>query len=484
MPMLSRLVDVLAKDDVEVSMVTADSRLVKPGALFAAIPGTVSDGRDYIEQAIAKGASAILSTKGLADMPIPYIGVDEPRETYAKIAARYHAGQPEILVAMTGTNGKSSTVEFLRQIWAYAGNRAACFGTLGVQSPEGYQPLTHTTPDAMALHGTLSDLAAQGVTHVAMEASSHGLNQYRLDAVQVTASGFSNLTQDHFDYHPTMEDYFQAKARLFTELTPADAPVVINVNDAYGQRLAQICTARGQKVMRVGWTGNEIRIDEVMPRRASQMLNLIVHGTRYEVELPLAGEFQALNAVSALGLALVTGVPQDTAVAALGRLYGVAGRMERAGQHPNGAPVFVDFAHTEDGLDKLLRSVRPHTMGKIVIVFGCGGDRDPDKRAKMGRVAAKLADSVIVTDDNPRTEEAASIRKAVLMGCPKADEIGDRARAITEALSRLGSADCLVIAGKGHEQGQIVGDQIIPFSDVKVAQRAIENLKKKKNSHV
>jgi len=280
MPMLSRLVDVLAKDDVEVSMVTADSRLVKPGALFAAIPGTVSDGRDYIEQAIAKGASAILSTKGLADMPIPYIGVDEPRETYAKIAARYHAGQPETLVAMTGTNGKSSTVEFLRQIWAYAGNRAACFGTLGVQSPEGYQPLTHTTPDAMALHGTLSDLAAQGVTHVAMEASSHGLNQYRLDAVQVTASGFSNLTQDHFDYHPTMEDYFQAKARLFTELTPADAPVVINVNDAYGQRLAQICTARGQKVMRVGWTGNEIRIDEVMPRRASQMLNLIVHGTR------------------------------------------------------------------------------------------------------------------------------------------------------------------------------------------------------------
>ena len=488
MLMLSDLIDITAKDDVEISMVTADSRKVVPGALFAAIPGTVSDGRDYIEDAIAKGASAILSTRGLADMPIAYIGADEPRQVYASIAARYHAGQPQVLVAMTGTNGKSSTVEFLRQIWAYAGYRAACFGTLGIQSPQGYQPLTHTTPDAMALHETLSTLAAQKVTHAAMEASSHGLNQYRLDAVKVSASGFSNLTQDHFDYHPTMEDYFQAKARLFTELTPADAPVVINVNDDYGQRLAKICTARGQQVMRVGWTGDDIRIDEVMPRSASQVLNLIVHSTRYKVELPLAGEFQALNAVSALGLALVTGVPRDTAVAALGHLYGVAGRMERAGQHPNGAPVFVDFAHTEDGLDKLLRSVRPHTMGKIVIVFGCGGDRDPDKRAKMGRTAAKLADDVIVTDDNPRTEDAASIRKAVLMGCPEADEIGNRARAITEGLSRLGPKDCLVIAGKGHEQGQIVGDQIIPFSDVKVAQRAIgilsKTLPKKKNSHV
>lgn len=477
--MLSDLINAPIENDVEISMITADSRKAIPGALFAAIPGTVSDGRGYIENAIAKGASAILSTKGLADMPIAYIGVDEPRLTYSKMAARYHSGQPEIVVAMTGTNGKSSTVEFLRQIWTYAGLRAACFGTLGVQSPDGYRPLTHTTPDAVALHKTLSELSAQTVTHAAMEASSHGLNQYRLDGVKVTAAGFSNLTQDHFDYHPTMEDYFMVKARLFTELTPADAPVVINVNDEYGQRLAGICKARGQHVMRVGWTGEDIRIDEVMPRRSSQILSLVVHGTRYKVELPLAGEFQTLNAVSALGLALVTGVPQDTAVAALGHLYGVAGRMERAGEHPNGAPVFVDFAHTEDGLDKLLRSVRPHTMGKIVIVFGCGGDRDVGKRAKMGRIAAKLADQVIVTDDNPRTEEAASIRKAVLVGCPNAVEIGDRASAIIEGLSRLGPQDCLVIAGKGHEQGQIIGDQVIPFSDVKVARRAIKVLTKK-----
>lgn len=484
MPMLSQLVNATVRNDVEISMLTADSRKVVPGALFAAIPGTLSDGRDYIQSAIAKGASAILSTPGLADMPVAYVAAEEPRLTYSQIAARFYAGQPEVLVAMTGTNGKSSTVEFLRQMWAHTGLRAACFGTLGVQSPDGYRPLTHTTPDAVALHKTLSELADQKVTHAAMEASSHGLNQYRLDAVKVTASGFSNLTQDHFDYHPTMEDYFQAKARLFTELTPANAPVVINVNDEYGQRLAGMCKARGQAVMRVGWTGEDIRIEEVMPHRASQMLTLVVNGSRHKVELPLAGEFQTLNAISALGLAMVTGVPQDKAIAALGHLYGVAGRMERAGKHPNGAPVFVDFAHTEDGLDKLLRSVRPHTMGKIVIVFGCGGDRDPDKRAKMGRIAAKLADEVIVTDDNPRTEDAASIRKAVLIGCPNAAEVGDRAGAIAEGLSRLGPQDCLVIAGKGHEQGQIVGDKVIPFSDVDVARKAIKALSQAGGAHV
>lgn len=484
MPMLSQLVNATVRNDVEISMLTADSRKVVPGALFAAIPGTLSDGRDYIQSAIAKGASAILSTPGLADMPVAYVAAEEPRLTYSQIAARFYAGQPEVLVAMTGTNGKSSTVEFLRQIWAHTGLHAACFGTLGVQSPDGYRPLTHTTPDAVALHKTLSELADQKVTHAAMEASSHGLNQYRLDAVKVTASGFSNLTQDHFDYHPTMEDYFQAKARLFTELTPTNAPVVINVNDEYGQRLAGMCKARGQAVMRVGWTGEDIRIEEVMPHRASQMLTLVVNGSRHKVELPLAGEFQTLNAISALGLAMVTGVPQGKAIAALGHLYGVAGRMERAGKHPNGAPVFVDFAHTEDGLDKLLRSVRPHTMGKIVIVFGCGGDRDPDKRAKMGRIAAKLADEVIVTDDNPRTEDAASIRKAVLIGCPNAAEVGDRAGAIAEGLSRLGPQDCLVIAGKGHEQGQIVGDKVIPFSDVDVARKAIKALSQAGGAHV
>jgi len=463
------------ESDEQVVGLTCDSREVKPGFVFAALPGTVTDGRKFIESALEKGASAIVST-GDMDLPVPYLASAEPRVAYAQMAAKLYAGQPKTLVAMTGTNGKSSTVEFLRQIWAYAGKQAACFGTLGVQAPKGYRPLTHTTPDAVALHKTLSELSSEGVTHAAMEASSHGLDQYRLDAVQITAAGFTNLTQDHFDYHADAEDYFLAKARLFAGLTPANAPVVINTNDEYGQRLVKMCEERGQDVMQVGWSGQDIRIDEVMPRAASQMITLVVKGERHKIELPLAGEFQVLNAISALGLAMVTGVEKGTALKALENLEGVAGRMERAGQTKDGAPIFVDFAHTEDGLDKLLRSVRPHTMGKIVVAFGCGGDRDPDKRPKMGKVAAKLADDVIVTDDNPRTEDAATVRKAVLKGCPDAAEIGDRAAAIREGIKRLAPQDCLVIAGKGHEQGQIVGTEVIPFSDVEQVKLALKEL--------
>jgi len=455
---------------------TCDSRHVLPGMIFAALPGTVVDGRDFIPAALENGAAAILALPGLSGLSVPYLAVENPRLAYAQLAAKLYPGQPETLVAMTGTNGKSSTVEFLRQIWAYAGFQAACFGTLGVQAPSGYRSLTHTTPDAVALHKILSDLSVSGVTHAAMEASSHGLDQHRLDGVAVTASGFSNLTQDHFDYHANAEAYFQAKLRLFSELTPRDAAVVINVNDGYGQKLADICKRRGQSVMRVGWTGEDIHIDELMPRASSQIIDLGVLGKRYKIELPLAGEFQVLNAVSALGLAIVTGLDAETAIAALSQLKGVAGRMERAGRTREGAPIFVDFAHTEDGLDKLLRSVRPHTMGDIVLVFGCGGDRDPDKRMKMGAIAAKLATHVIVTDDNPRTEAASAIRKAVLKGCPDAAEIGDRASAIRAGIKQLGAKDCLVIAGKGHEEGQIVGDEIIPFSDVQEVQKILKEM--------
>lgn len=455
------------EDDISVIGLSADSRQIKPGMVFAALPGVAMDGRDFIPQAVENGAVAILSVAGV-NASVPVISVPKPRLVYAQAAAKLYPGQPKNLVAMTGTNGKSSTVDFLRQIWAYAGFNSACFGTLGVTSSSGYKPMTHTTPDALALHQTLSDLAAEGVTHAAMEASSHGLKQYRMDAVKVTASGFSNLTQDHFDYHPSMQDYFAAKARLFIDLTPRGAPVVINTNDKFGQHLVEVCGGLGHDISQVGWTGKDIRIDEVMPHAAGQKLTLIVSGTRHQVDLPLAGEFQVLNAVAALGLAMKTGVEESKAVEALGHLKGVAGRLELAGVK-DGAPVYVDFAHTEDGLDKLLRSVRPHTAGEIIIVFGCGGDRDPDKRAKMGKISAKLADQVIVTDDNPRTEDAALIRKAVLKGCPDATEIGDRALAIKEGVRRLGPQDCLVIAGKGHEQGQIVGDKVIPFSDVDVS---------------
>lgn len=475
---LSKLIATLpmpkGANDVDITHITSDSRDVKEGSIFAALKGVSADGRDFIPQAIENGASAILAAPGLAEMPVPYVAVKTPRQTYAYLAARLYPGQPETLVAMTGTNGKSSTVEFLRQIWSHAGLSAACFGTLGIVTDKGTQPLTHTTPDAAALQQTLADLKSQNVTHCGMEASSHGLDQYRLDGTHLAATGFTNLTQDHFDYHADAEEYFQAKARLFTQLAPKGTPSVINVDSDYGRRLVDMCGHLD--VMTVGWGGDDLRIAEVTPRSASQSLVLIHNSKRHTIELPLAGEFQVLNAVSAAGLAIKTGVAVKDAFAALETLSGVNGRMERAGLTADGAPVFVDFAHTPDGLDKLLRGVRPHTMGRIIVVFGCGGDRDPDKRPKMGAIADKLADIVIVTDDNPRTEDAASIRAAVLKGCPNALEIGDRAQAISKGVSLLQKGDCLVIAGKGHESGQIVGDTVIPFKDVDVARAALAAL--------
>ena len=465
---------------VDIQGLTADSRKVVPGDLFAAVPGTAMNGRDFIPQAIEKGAVAVLAPAGTqADVPV--IASDNVRLEYAKIARALYPAQPEVLVAMTGTNGKSSTVEFVRQIWQTTGRTSAAFGTLGVTTGRGHRPLSHTTPDAVALHRTLSELAEEGVTHAAMEASSHGLKQYRMHGVELSAAGFSNLSQDHFDYHPTVEDYFESKAKLFTELLPAGAPAVVTVDGDMGVRMADLAAGQGHKVMRVGWHGEDLRIDEIIPRAASQDVTLVADlggkgAKRFSLRVPLAGEFQVLNVVQAIGLAVATGVDLNDALMAAELLRGVSGRLEPVGETVQGAPVFVDFAHTEDGLDKLLRSVRPHTMGKIVLVFGCGGDRDATKRPRMGAVAAKLADSVIVTDDNPRTEDAASIRAQVLAGCPGATEIGDRAAAIREGLSRLEAGDCLVVAGKGHEQGQIVGDRVIPFSDQDEVRDALKEM--------
>ena len=451
---------------------TADSRDVKPGFIFAALPGTVLDGRDFIPQAAASGAVAILSTPGAQTLGLPLIASDNPRLAYAKAAKSLYPDQPATIVAVTGTNGKSSTVEFLRQIWAHAGHEAACFGTLGVKTADGLEPMSHTTPDALALHRTLHELAANGVTHAAMEASSHGLDQRRMDEVALTAAGFTNLTQDHFDYHDSAEDYFAAKKRLFLELLPERSPVVIMVDGMEGRDLVQDCLDVPHYVRQIGWGGRDIRIVEIMPRASSQILTLVVDGERATVELPLAAEFQALNAVTALGLALATGVSSEVGLAALETLSGVAGRLEVAG-HKDGAPVFVDFAHTEDGLRKVLQNVRPHVEGQLRVVFGCGGNRDAAKRPKMGAVAAKFADDVIVTDDNPRTEQAAAIRAAVMTGCPGATEIGDRRAAIAEGIARLQPGDALVVAGKGHETGQIVGDRVIPFNDVEVVRELL-----------
>lgn len=473
---LSALVDSarFVGDDPVINHLTADSRAVKSGSLFAALPGTALDGRDFIPEALANGASAILSLPGLPELPVPAIGSERPRKEYAQIAARLYPGQPRALAAITGTNGKSSTAEFLRQIWAFAGLDAACFGTLGVTSSEGVQPLSHTTPDAAALHQTLCGLAARGITHAAMEASSHGLLQYRMDGVKVSAVAFTNLTQDHFDYHDTMDDYFAAKARLFLELAPTGIPAIVNVDGEYGRKMAAIAREAKLDVCTVGWRGGDIQIAEVTPGRAGQRAVFIYRGKRVCCELPLAGEFQILNAMTAIGLAIATGVAPETAFAALGSLTGVPGRMEKAGETKDGAPVFVDFAHTPDGLEKLLRGLRPHTQGQIILVFGCGGDRDPDKRPKMGAIACQFADHAIVTDDNPRSEDAARIRKAVMKGCPDADEVGDRAAAIAHGISLLGAGDCLVIAGKGHESGQIIGDTIIPFKDQDAARAALK----------
>lgn len=456
-----------------VTGLTCDSRQVEPGFIFAALPGTALDGRDFIPQAKEKGAVAILSTTDADSAGLPLIGSDDPRLAYARLSRKLYPDQPETVVAVTGTNGKSSTVEFLRQIWMHAGRKAACFGTLGVRTADGLAPMSHTTPDALALHKTLSDLHGHGLTHAAMEASSHGLDQRRMDKVRLAAAAFTNLTQDHYDYHETPEAYYQAKARLFTELVPSGGPIVVMVDDEAGRRLCHTCETMGFDVLSVGWSGRDIRIAEIMPRSASQCLTLIIHEERVTVELPLAAEFQALNAVVALGLALVTDVPKDVAIEALTQLSGVAGRLELAGLSSNSAPIFVDFAHTEDGLKKLLQSVRPHVEGRLHVVFGCGGDRDPDKRSKMGAVACRYADDVIVTDDNPRSEVPSAIRAKVLEGCPNATEIGDRGEAIAEGIRRLKAGDCLVVAGKGHEQGQIVGDTIIPFNDVTVVQELL-----------
>ncbi len=472
---LGQLTDKIADADgaVEICGLTADSREVKPGFLFAALPGVNMDGRSFIPGAIEKGASAILAPMGTPDTGLPMVLSENPRHDLALMAARFFEGQPETIVAVTGTNGKSSTVEFLRQIWAFAGRKAACLGTLGVTTDDGLRPLHHTTPDPVSLHRAIQKLSQDGINALALEASSHGLVQNRLDGVAITHTGFTNLSQDHFDYHDGFENYFAAKARLFSELARAGSPAAIMVDGPWGRRMAELARDHGLAVMSVGWEGEDVRLQELHPLAKSQTLTLDIHGQLHGVELPLAGEFQALNAVLALALALQSGVPEKIALQALKSLHGVRGRMEAVGSTDAGAPVFVDFAHTPDGLDKLLRALRPHTMGAIHLVFGCGGDRDPLKRPKMGKIAAQLADHVIVTDDNPRHEDAASIRAAVMATCDEATEIADREEAIITAIGALKAGDALVIAGKGHESGQIVGDECIPFDDAQVARTAL-----------
>ena len=459
---------------VEVSGLTADSRKVAPGFVFAALKGVAADGRKFIPQALEKGAVAIIG-HDLPDVGSAVaIEVGEPRLALATASAAFYARQPQHVVAVTGTNGKSSTVDFLRQIWESAGITAASMGTLGAIGPNGHIDLGHTTPDPVAIHATLAQLADEGVTHCAMEASSHGLVQSRLDAVKLAAGAFTNLTQDHLDYHSDMDEYRAAKMRLFSDLLPAGAPAVINADSPERGAFEAGAKARGLKPLSVGWRGDDLKIAELMPKATGQTLFLKWHGEETEVELPLIGEFQALNALTAAGLALSLGASLADVKKGLSGLKPVKGRLEFVGETSDGAGVFVDYAHTPDGLDTLIRAARPHTAGRLFVIFGCGGDRDRKKRPIMGEVAVKQADVVIVTDDNPRSEDAADIRKSVLAGAKGALEIGDRGEAIQHAVAQLQAGDTLLIAGKGHETGQIVGDKVFPFSDQDTALAALE----------
>jgi UDP-N-acetylmuramoyl-L-alanyl-D-glutamate--2,6-diaminopimelate ligase len=467
--------------DVQITGLTADSRRVEPGYLFAALPsatrGSGTDGRDYIGDAVARGAVAVLAPPGTVLKDAAQLVVDEnPRRQLALLAARFYQRQPKTVAAVTGTNGKSSVVGFTRQIWSHLGMPAASIGTLGIDADGFDAGPSLTTPDPVALHKTLADLADAGVDHLSMEASSHGLDQYRLDGVDIVAAAFTNLTRDHLDYHQSEADYFAAKLRLFEQLLRPDGTAVLNADSPYHEEIRDACRLAGHRISSYGLNTSDMRIDDLSPLADGLRLCVTIAQRTYETRLPLVGAFQAHNALAALGLAIGCGADVEDAFAALARLKGVRGRMQLAGRHPNGAPVYIDYAHTPDALETALLAIRPHVAGKLTVVFGAGGDRDPGKRAMMGKVAAEFADRAIVTDDNPRREDPASIRRQILTGCPGAAEYDNRAKAIAAAIAELASEDVLIIAGKGHETGQIVGTQVLPFDDVEVAGEALAEL--------
>lgn len=466
--------------DRSISGLTEDSRLVEPGMLFVALKGVKSDGATFAAQAAAKGAAVIVTDRdgigGAGDLDgVPVLRVDNPRQCLARMAARFYAKQPAVITAVTGTNGKTSVAAFLRQLWTAAGHPAASLGTVGVVTAQGERPLRHTTPDSVTLHRILASLSDEGVTHLALEASSHGLAQHRLDGVELTATAFTNITRDHLDYHPAFEDYFKAKLRLFTELARPGTRAVVDADAPGADEVIQACTARGLDVLSVGSRGTHIKLERVEQIGFRQRLFLNVSGQAYTADLPLTGAFQVANALVAAGLAIATGGDARTAIESLANLRGAKGRLECVGESANGAPVFIDYAHTPDALAKALQALRPYANGKLHVVFGCGGDRDPGKRPEMGGVAAENADIVIVTDDNPRSEDPASIRRAILAAAPHAREIGNRAEAIAGAIADLQSGDVLLIAGKGHETGQIIGDTVTPFSDHDEAAKVLQS---------
>ena len=455
---------------------TSDSRKVEAGYLFAALPGSKTDGARFLSDAVARGARAVLARPEMAAdaaaLGVAFIADENPRLRLARMAAAFYGAQPEIVAAVTGTKGKSSIVAFLREIWTRLGKPAASLGTVGVVGPKGEAPLSHTTPDPVEIHRLLAGLKRDGVDHLAIEASSHGLDQYRLDGVAVMGAAFTNITRDHMDYHQTFEHYLAAKLRLVEEVVAPDGVAVINSDAEHSDAFIAAARARGLNLLTVGETGESIRLKSRQSRGDAQALSIVHGGQTYNVLLPLAGGFQASNALVAAGLAIGLGEDAERVFAALAHLKGAPGRMEKVAYAISGAPIYVDYAHTPDSLEKVLKALRPHTAGKLHVMFGCGGDRDKGKRPLMGQIAAALADDVIVTDDNPRSENPATIRKEILATVPKGREIGDRAEAIRAGITALQVGDVLVLAGKGHETGQYVGAEVRPFSDREEAVKA------------
>jgi UDP-N-acetylmuramoyl-L-alanyl-D-glutamate--2,6-diaminopimelate ligase len=454
---------------MEFAGLAADSREVRPGFLFAALKGSKTDGARFIEDAVKRGATAVLGAPELAGtarkLGVHFIGDKNPRLRLARMAAEFYGAQPKCVAAVTGTNGKTSVTFFLRQIWTLQGRKAANLGTLGVYSPEGKVQLAHTTPDPVELHAQLARLKQEGVDHLAIEASSHGLDQFRLDGIDIAAAAFTNITRDHLDYHQTFTDYLKAKLGLFERVVRKEGVAVINRDADEADKFVAAAERRGLRLLTVGVHGKTLRLAEQVPDAQGQRLSVAYKGRTHAIVLPLAGLFQASNALVAAGLALGLGDPPDAVFAALEKLKGAPGRLELVARTRTGAAIYVDYAHTPDAIETVLAALRPHVKGRLHIIFGCGGDRDKGKRPLMAAAAARCADAVIVTDDNPRSENPAAIRREVLLGAPNAREVGDRAEAIRLGIAALGSADAVVIAGKGHEESQIIGTKAIPFSD-------------------
>lgn len=464
---------------VEIRGITASSASAGPGMIFAALPGARTDGALFIPDAVARGAAVILAG---ADKPVTDAGnavllqVANPRRVLAQIAARLHPGQPATAVAVTGTSGKTSVADFTRQIFAALGHRAASLGTIGLIKPNEAIYGSLTTPDPVTLHATLDALSHEGITHLAFEASSHGLDQHRLDGVKLTAAAFTNLGRDHMDYHATVEDYLAAKLRLFNELLEPGQTAVINADGAFADRVVAAARTRGLRVITTGAKGETLRRLTLRNDGFAQAMVVEAFGRRHNVRLPLVGAYQAENALTAAGLAIAAGEDPAAVLSCLDRLRGVPGRLEIVGE-ANGGLAIVDYAHKPEALSAALDACRPFATGRLISVFGCGGDRDKGKRPIMGRISVGKADITIVTDDNPRTETPADIRAEILAGATGAIEIEDRAQAIAGAVKMMGKGDVVLVAGKGHETGQIVGTKVVPFSDHEVLRAALDEVR-------